>query len=292
MGVASRLAPDLWIKDEGAFGDGGWGGNKVRKLEFTLADAIERGKRTVLTLGGFATNHGLATALYARDNGLACVLALVAQPIDDHVREMSARIDASGASVHRYRSKFELALALPLLVLRHRPYILPVGGSTPLGVLGAVECGREIASQLPQVAHVVVAAGSGGTAAGLLVGLARAGSPASVTAVLVNDKTPLDHARVMRLARRTAALLDRAPELDPAALRWETAWLGDGYGHETLEGVAAAELTEHHTGIELEQVYTAKAMAALLALRERGGLQGPTVFLQTNGPRPVAAAGA
>lgn len=288
MSAALALSPNLWVKDDGAFGTGPWGGNKVRKLEYTLADARRRGKRTVLTVGGYGTNHGLATALYARELGMRCILCLAEQPEDDHVREMSERIDASGAEVHRFPDKRGVARAVAWNMVRHRPYYLPVGGSSPLGVLGAADCGGEIAMQLDYVRHVVVAAGSGGTAAGLMVGLAAMGCKAEVVAVLVNDKTPLDHGKVVALARRAAKLLPIPPKIEERALRWETEWLGEGYGHATPEGQAAAALARERLGLDLDPVYTAKAMAALLALRERGELDGPTIFLQTNGPRPAA----
>src|SRR5690349_22668326 len=98
-----HLAPEgteLWVKDDGAYGNGGWGGNKVRKLEWLLPDVRRRGRKSILTVGGLGTNWGLATALYAREQGLDTALALVDQPIDDHVRAQLARLEASGASLH------------------------------------------------------------------------------------------------------------------------------------------------------------------------------------------------
>lgn len=86
-----ELEPGLWVKDEGAYGDGGWGGNKVRKLEWILPDARRRGRRTVLTFGALGTNHGLATALYAPRAGMHAAVAVVDQPLDDHVRANLAR---------------------------------------------------------------------------------------------------------------------------------------------------------------------------------------------------------
>ena len=85
--VDGMTTAELWVKDEGAFGDGGWGGNKVRKLEWLIPDAQRLGRRTILTFGGLGTNWGLATALYGKEHGLSTVLALVDQPVDDHVRE-------------------------------------------------------------------------------------------------------------------------------------------------------------------------------------------------------------
>ena len=76
---------EVWLKDEGPFGDGGWGGNKVRKLEWLLAEAQRKGRGTILTVGGLGTNWGLATALYGREHGIKTALALVDQPVDDFI---------------------------------------------------------------------------------------------------------------------------------------------------------------------------------------------------------------
>src|SRR3954463_12234362 len=107
-----------WLKDESTFGDGGWGGNKVRKLEWILPEARRRGVRTLFTVGGIGTHWGLAAALYGRDHGLRTLLGLVDQPVDDHVREQLARLEASGAELHRYRDQRRLKLAAPWLVAR------------------------------------------------------------------------------------------------------------------------------------------------------------------------------
>ncbi|HXQ88162.1 MAG TPA: pyridoxal-phosphate dependent enzyme, partial [Solirubrobacterales bacterium] len=95
----------VWVKEDGAFGSGGWGGNKVRKLEWLIPDARRRGRRSILTFGGLGTNWGLATALYAREQGLETALALVDQPIDEHVEAQLARLEASGARIHRTHTK-------------------------------------------------------------------------------------------------------------------------------------------------------------------------------------------
>ena len=216
------LAPaglELWIKDDGAFGDGGWGGNKVRKLEWILPEARRRRARTILTVGGLGTNWGLATALYGREHGVATALMLLDQPEDDHVRAQQERLRASGAALHHTHTKARTIAALPWLMARHctggrPPYLLPAGGSSAVGALGYVEAALEIAAQveageLPAPTHVVTAVGSGGTAAGLALGFALAGLPATVVGVVVNDSLRLDTATLTRLAGRTRTLLER-----------------------------------------------------------------------------------
>src|SRR6478736_1714586 len=109
---------EVWLKDESTFGNGAWGGNKVRKLEWIIPEARRRGVRTLFTVGGIGTHWGLAAALYGRDHGLRTMLGLVDQPVDDHVREQLRRLAASGADLHRYRDPRRLRLAAPWLVAR------------------------------------------------------------------------------------------------------------------------------------------------------------------------------
>ncbi|MFC6343609.1 1-aminocyclopropane-1-carboxylate deaminase, partial [Nocardioides hankookensis] len=120
---------DVWVKDESAYGDGKWGGNKVRKLEWILGEAQRRGSSTILTVGGIGTHWGLACALYGGDHGVRTVLGLVDQPVDDHVREQLRRLERSGAVLHRYSSSVRLRLAAPYLMARYRPWYVPAGGS-------------------------------------------------------------------------------------------------------------------------------------------------------------------
>lgn len=283
--------PEVWLKDDGTFGDGAWGGNKVRKLEWILGEARRRGASTILTFGALGTNHGLATALYGREHGLRIVLALVDQPIDDHVAAQLERLEASGAVIHRTRTKARTLGALPWLLARYRrPYLLPVGGSSPVGALGYVEAGLEIAGQveageIPPPACVVVPMGSGGTAAGLMAGLALGGLRTRVLGVVVNDSLPLDERRIARLATRTTRLLRRRgarADSSLAPLEVTRSQLGSGYGHPTEQSRAAAALAQERCGLVLDPVYTAKAMAAVLELDER---DGPVLFLNTHGPR-------
>lgn len=273
----------VWMKDDGRTGPL-WGGNKPRKLEWLLAEARRRGRRTILTFGGLATNHGLATALYARREGLRCVLALLDQPVDDHVERQLARIRASGAHVYVTHDKPRTAAALPWLVLRHgRAYVVPPGGSSPVGALGFVEAGLELGDQvrhgeLPEPASVWCALGSGGTAAGLAVGLRLAGMRTRVRAVHVNDQLRLDEATLGRLARRTARLL--GPGIGHNPIEVVHGQLGAGYGHPTPQARAAADRLADAEGIGLDPVYTAKAMAGLLAELDAGA-GGPHLYWHT-----------
>jgi D-cysteine desulfhydrase len=294
-GAVARGRAEVWLKDDGAYAR--HGGNKARKLEWLLGEARRRGARTVITGGALGTNHGLATALYARELGLRAVLVLVPQPEDEHVRRQLGLIRATGAVVHRAGGPARGFARAAALLARHSPplpYLILPGGSTPRGCVGYVEAGLELgrqvrAGELPEPGRIVVAVGSGGTAAGLLLGLRLAELRSRLVCVLVNDLTPVSAAGVARMARRTGSLLRRRGAAiakiplgaDEVELRRE--WLGEGYGHPTSEATAATEVFAS-AGVTLDPVYTAKAGAALLALNGSGALgDGPVLYWHTYG---------
>ena len=298
---------EVWVKDDGGYGTV-YGGNKVRKLEWIIPDAVAHGCRTIVTVGALATNHGLATALYAREQGLQCALALVDQPVDDHVRRQAERLARSGARIYKTHGRYRTYAAAPWIMLRHTdfrrlrpPYFLTVGGSTPVGCVGFVEAALELAAQvhegeLPEPTHVVAALGSGGTVAGLAAGLRLAGLRTRVVGIVVNDKMPVGAPVVAKLARRTMDLLRKRgaslPDMtvEESDIEAETAWLGEGYGHPTPEGERTRAGAAAQEGLALDPVYTAKAMAGLLALRERGRFgDGPVLFWQTHDTTPDGA---
>ena len=286
---------DLLVKDESAFGDGAWAGNKVRKLEWIIPEAKRRGTRTLFTVGGIGTHWGLACALYGSEHGLRTVLGLVDQPVDDHVRAQLARLEASGAQLHRFATVRKLKVAAPWLIASNIrggrvPWYLPAGGSNAVGTLGYVETALEIAEQVrsgeieePRV--VVTAIGSGGTAAGLTLGFRIAGLATKVCGVVVNDAFPLDAPVIAALANKTAACLRERgagdlPRIAAADLTTSDAWLGTTYGDPTPSSTA---MVEHAAGLglDLEPVYTGKALAAIADLLP----EGPVLWLNTHGPR-------
>ena len=246
------LGGDVWLKDEGAYGDGGWGGNKVRKLEWLIPEAHRRQKETIVTVGGLGTNWGLACALYGSEHGLETVLALIDQPVDEHVEAQQERLRASGAEIHLTGTKTRTVVSVPWLLASHRKsWFLPAGGSSPVGALGAVEIALELAVQveageIPEPSYVVTAVGSGGTAAGLVLGLELAGLGTKVLGVVVNDTLDLGSKALLRLTRKSARLLsDRGadlPDLDLSGRNLVVVedQIGDGYGHKTRAGTRAA----------------------------------------------------
>jgi D-cysteine desulfhydrase len=301
LGEAGGVAP-LWIKDDGAYSD--LGGNKARKLEWLLADAERRRKRVVLTGGAWGTNHGLATAVFARGLGMRTVLVLAPQPETDYVRAQLERLRGSGAEVHFARGlATSYLLAAWLMASRAGasglPYAIPPGGSNALGAVGYVDAAFELADQIareevPEPSHVVVALGSGGTSAGLLAGLRLAGLRSRLVCVLVSDVAPVTARRVARLAHRTLGLLGRhgvaadGPPPAPSDLDLKLDWLGAGYGHATSAGERATTLLAERVGIRLDPVYTSKAAAAVLDMNRRGAFgAGPVLYWHTYSP-PVA----
>jgi D-cysteine desulfhydrase len=299
LGLPEIDRAEVWLKDESAYGDGGWGGNKVRKLEWIIPEARRRRVRALFTVGGIGTHWGLACALYGREHGLRTLLGLVDQPVDDHVREQLARLEASGAELHRYRDARRLRLAAPWLLATHLgggrlPWYLPAGGSNAFGALGYVETALELAAQvaadeLPEPASIVVPIGSGGTAAGLVLGLRLAGLRSRVVGVIVNDAFRLDAPVIARLARRTAGLLGRhgardVPTIGAEDLRTRIEWLGTTYGDPTPASVRMVTAAAT-AGLALEPVYTGKALAALADLTGSPDLPAPVLWLNTHGPR-------
>jgi D-cysteine desulfhydrase len=224
---------------------------------------------------------------------------LVPQPDSEHVRGQLDRIRASGATTHLTGGVKRAYALTPWLIARYAsppanlPYLLRPGGSVPLGCLGYVEAALELSHQvasgeLPEPSHVVVALGSGGTAAGLLVGLKLAGLRSQLVCVLVNDLVKVDERTVARLARRTLRLIAKhgrdvgRVDVSPADVQVERDWLGSGYGYPTTAGDRATDLLTEE--LELEPVYTAKAMAALLELNRRGAFgPGPVLYWHTYG---------
>lgn len=277
----TRPGPSLWIKrdDRGA---APYGGNKPRKLEWLLADALRQGASRVLTAGGIGSNHALATALYGAEHGLEVHLLLFPQPVTEHVR-MSLRLYAHlGAVMHLggglsglAERMAELSATLPSC------YPIPMGGSTHLGCLGFVDAAFELADQvrgglLPCPSRIFVAGGTCGTLAGLLVGTKLAGLRSRVTGVRVVDRSVGNAAVVLELAEgalRTLRDLEPAAvprvSLDEDDFELLDSYYGDGYGSPTVEGERALRLLEDRAGIELESTYTAKTLAAVLDACER-----------------------
>ncbi len=187
--LSTHLGSEVWIKRDDKT-SAKYGGNKPRKLEFLLGQALSRGHKTVVTGGGIGTNHGLATAVFGRTLGFHVVLGLFGQPVTAHVRKSLLLYHAYGAEMF-YVSNLLTALWRFYVSERFRrrdAYFIPGGGSSPVGVLGYVDAGLELAMQVerkemppPKVIYLPV--GSGGTMAGLVLGLRLAGLKTRVVGI-------------------------------------------------------------------------------------------------------------
>lgn len=285
------FAVETWVKDEAAYGSI-WGGNKIRKLEWLIPEAKRRGVTTLFTVGGIGTHWGLACALYGREHGLKTVLGLMDQPLDDHVRDQLKRLEASGAVIYRYSNALRLEMGAAFLMLRYRPWFISPGGSTPLGALGFVDAALEIAAQvesgeLPAPGTIIVPVGSGGTAAGLALGLKMAGLKTRLLGIVVNDSQPLTGKVLSRLGNESGELLRKhglsnVPGLSPGDFDLRRDWLGACYGDPTPASVSEVKRAGEN-GIELEPVYTGKTLAALRDLAPT--LPCPVLWINTHGPR-------
>lgn len=281
--VPSRV--ELWVKrdDESALE---YGGNKVRKLEFLLADAAARGKSRLATLGGIGSHHVLATAFYGRASGFSVDAVVFPQPVNEHVRETLLADVACGLHLRAAASYADVPARL-LAARRGAAWIAP-GGSSPTGTLGYVSAGVELAEQIrdgacPPFDVVYVALGSCGTAAGLWLGLSLGGlGGARVVAVRVVDRMVSNRTATARLARATAKLIQRRSGIvlaapDPAALTVDHRFYGGGYGVASDAARAAVD-TARLGSLELEPTYTGKAFAALLSDARAGLLDGKRVL--------------
>ena len=248
-----------------------YGGNKVRKLERLIPEAIARGKTRIITVGAAGSHHVLATAVFAKRAGLAVEAAVVPQPRTDHVVDNMRADLAMGAKLHPARTYPGAGLSMILHGgLAKSTYLVPMGGSNVMGSLGYVDAAKELlaqieAGELPFPDAIVVTVGSGGTAAGLVAGLAIAGVKTVVVGVVVAAPVWFVRFWTRRLVRATFAA---AGGKDPRALanvplELVTSQLGKGYGEPTDAARRALE-TGEKAGLHLDLTYTAKCFAGAL----------------------------
>jgi len=294
--LSARLNTDVWIKNDGLYGSV-YGGNKPRKLELILPRAIASGARTVITTGPMGTHHGLATALYGRQLGLHVALLLTYQRPNQHVVRQLCRMRRAGARLHYVASGPRLVMATPWYAAKYmlrdrgrRPYLLPPGGSTPLGSVGYVNAALELAEQvrageLPEPRAIVLAVGSGGTMAGLALGLGLSGLNCQVIGVAVTRAPTTWALTVKRLALETAVVLRRngAAGLEPklADIAVLDRFLGGGYGRPDRRSEEARHLLAAEEELHLDPTYTAKAMAGLIDGCRTGEIRGPVLYWHT-----------
>jgi D-cysteine desulfhydrase family pyridoxal phosphate-dependent enzyme len=264
------------------------GGNKARKLEFLMRDALANGCDSVVTAGGQQSNFARMTAAAAAKLGLRCRLVLGGNEPPEFTgnlildRLFGAEIDFAGTENW---DVLEAEVRRIADASGGRTYPMPVGGATPVGALAYVHAAHELLDQMPSPPDwIVIADGSGGTHAGLLAGL-----PASVRVLGIDvsrPPTPLS-VSVPRLAAKTAALAGCAP---PAGEVLLADHCGSKYASITDEAREAVRLAARTEGLLLDPVYTGKAMAGLIAAARDGRIDGTVVFWHTGGAVALFAA--
>jgi L-cysteate sulfo-lyase len=248
--LAARLGlAELWFKRDDLNGLGG-GGNKIRKLQYTCAQALDSGAVTVITSGAPQSNHARLTAAAAARLGLSCVLVLAGSPVED--RRGNLLLDELTGAEVVWAGDSPLEEVLTSEAGTRSAYVIPFGGSSPTSIQGYVDCGRELRAQVPDIdgAEIVVAVGSGGTMAGLVREL-------GAERVIGVDSGAVPDPRAT-----VAGLLGH--DVDPTDLRIDGSQVGEGYGTVTGAVRAALATTARAEGIYLDPTYTGRAMAALL----------------------------
>ncbi|GAB3629117.1 D-cysteine desulfhydrase [Pandoraea terrae] len=294
--LSRLLGRDIYIKRDDitplAFG-----GNKLRKLEFLAAEALRQGADTLVTAGAIQSNHVRQTAAVAARLGLRC-RALLENPTGttdpDYLhggnRQLLDLFEAQAeqvANLDNADAQLE-ALAQRLRGEGHKPYVIPIGGSNPLGALGYVRAGLELAQQTEAMgltfSAVVLASGSAGTHGGLALALAHAMPGTPIVGVTVSRSVAAQAPKVKGLIEGTAALLGvEVPAALDVAL-WDE-YFAPRYGEPNPAGLTAIRLLAATEGVLLDPVYTGKAMAGLLdgVARRRFAGDGPLLFLHTGG---------
>ena len=289
--------PRLWIKRDDCTGLA-TGGNKTRKLEFLMGEAMAQGADTLITQGATQSNHARQTAAAAAKFGMECHLLL-----EDRTRNNSAEYTLNGnvlfdrllgATVSKRAGGADMnaemeALASQLRAKGKKPYVIPGGGSNPVGALGYVNAAMELVAQANEmglkIAHVVHATGSAGTQAGLVTGLVAINSGIPVLGIGVRAPKAKQEQSVFDLACRTAEHLGAPGIVKREHVVANTDYVGPGYGLPTPGMVEAVKLLARMEGILLDPVYSGKGMDGLIDLVKKGffAKDSDVVFVHTGG---------
>ena len=289
--------PRLWVKRDDCTGLS-TGGNKTRKLEYLMADDVQKGAATIITLGATQSNHARQTAAAAAKLGLACHILLedrTGSNDPNYILNGNVLLDRlHGASVSKRGGGTDMAqemetLALELSGLGKTPYIIPGGGSNPIGALGYVNAARELADQAVSIGlnvdALVHATGSSGTQAGLVAGLAAIQSDIHLLGIGVRAPQEKQETMVFDLAVKTADHLGTGVKIARDSVRANCDYVGEGYGLPTEGMIAATKLLAQTEGLLFDPVYSGKGLDGLIDLIKRGYFDGMenVVFLHTGG---------
>jgi L-cysteate sulfo-lyase len=293
--TAQLGGPELWIKRDDQTGLA-TGGNKARKLEFLVADALAQGADTLITTGAAQSNHARQTAAAAAKFGLACTLTLRGEEpplVQGNLlldRLLGAEVFWAGS---RPLGETMAQVADELQAAGHRPYVVPYGGSNPVGASGYAAAMEEVLAQCAErelhFDHIVLASSSGGTQAGLMVGARALAYEGRVLGISVDPEAGTLRHRLAGLATATADHLGLALTFAPEDFYVDDGYLGGGYGVVgELERTAIRTLARAE-GVLLDPVYTGRAFGGLLDLVRRGevGRHERVIFWHTGGTAGV-----
>jgi D-cysteine desulfhydrase len=285
---------EVWVKRDDLTGLL-FGGNKARKLEFLCGEALAQGADTLVTGGGSGSNHVQLTAAAAARLGLDCVVVCygeppsVTEPLGLRLtRRLGAEVVFTGSPDRASVDARLDEVAAKLTADGRHPYVIPRGGASATGAVGYAFAAAEVAEQLAAVglgpSTLLLATGSCGTQAGLVAGFAIRGEAlVEVLGVPVSRSPEECTERIARLATGCAERLGSDRVFTGADVDLLGGYIGPGYGKASPEGDEAALLAARTEGLVLDPVFTAKAMAALVAEARAGRLTGPVVFLHTGG---------
>ena len=275
------------------------GGNKTRKLEYLLGDALTKGCDAIITAGAAQSNHCRQTAAAAAKLGIECHLLLGGESSDEP--QGNLLLDRIfGCHIHwtkEHRKGEDIEqICAQLKVARRQPYIVPYGGSNELGAIAFAAAASELHQQCGERAftHIVFASSSGGTQAGLMLGKQMLGERYQLVGIRI-DKDDADHDafehKVLTLANRTAALVNCNHEFSARELILNSRYLGAGYGVIGELEREAILLTARTEGILLDPVYTGRAMGGMIDMIRTGelGRQDKVLFWHTGGAPAIFA---
>jgi L-cysteate sulfo-lyase len=289
--------PTLYIKRDDCTGLA-TGGNKTRKLEFLMADALEKKATTVITQGAVQSNHARQTVAAASKLGLKCIILLEDRTgYTDLNYQKSGNVFLDhllGAPTRTYAADTDMnaameAVAEELRAKGETPYIIPGGGSNAIGALGYVDCAMEILTQANdrhlKIDCVVHATGSAGTQAGLVAGFEGTNSGIDVLGIGVRAPREAQENNVYKLACATADKLGMSGAVRRERVMANCDYVGAGYGKPTDSMVEAVTLAAHTEGLLLDPVYSGKGMAGLIDLVRKGKFKKTdnVVFVHTGG---------
>ena len=294
--------PKLWIKRDDCTGLA-TGGNKTRKLEFLVGDALQKGADILVTQGAVQSNHVRQTAAAACKFGLDCHALLERRvPNRDNEYETTGNVlfdNIFGTTIEFRPPGLDMNAEAFQVVekLKHegkKPYFIPGGGSNEIGALGYVSCAYELLDQFKaqslDVGWIVLASGSAGTHAGMLAGLHAANSDISVQGISVRQPKDRQITAVYGLAKITGARLTDVP-LSVDSVQVDDGFVGDGYGLPTQGTLRAIDLAAKFEGILLDPVYSGKGFDGFVSLIQNGFFETDkdVVFIHTGGSAALFA---